>query len=117
MRNPTLMLLVCLAAPALANDPLAGLGDPTRPFGGGAAPVRSAGPVLQSTMVSEHGASAVISGQTVSVGARVAGGEVVAIRPYEVVIRRGGRDQTLRMVPRLSKERGTTEVVVDEHTR
>lgn len=98
------MLLAMLAAPALA-DPLAGLGDPTRPMGGGAVaePVRGGGPVLQSTMVSDHRVSAVISGQTVTVGARVAGGEVVAIRPYEVVIRRGGREQTLRMVPRLSK--------------
>lgn len=89
------------------------LPDPTRPAdapvvraGGAPAP---GGPVLQSTLVSAARRTAVIDGRTVAVGDRVHGGTVVDIQPYEVRIRKNGRDVSLRLAPRLAREKGRVE--------
>lgn len=82
--------------------------DPTQPMGRAAtsraAPSRPAGPVLQSTLVSPQRRLAVISGKQVRVGDTVNGAVVTEISQYEVRIRQGGRETTLRLLPKLNKE-------------
>lgn len=86
------------------------LSDPTQPadYGvpasGGAA--RARGPVLQSTFVAPDRKRAVIDGRSVGVGDTVNGARVVDIRPYEVVLRQGGRETSLRLMPQLIKQQG-----------
>lgn len=88
------------------------LPDPTRPADApvlravGAAP---RGPVLQSTLVSSMRRTAVIDGRTVGIGDRVQGATVIDIQPYEVRIRQNGREASLRLLPRLGKEKGDVQ--------
>ncbi len=56
--------------------------------------------VLQSTIVSSGRRLAVINGQTVGVGAMVAGARVKTVEPYEVWVERGGRDFSLKLLAR-----------------
>lgn len=89
------------------------LTDPTQPMDfiarpRGAAPV-PAGPVLQSTMVSPDRKVAVISGKTVKVGDTFDGAVITDITPYEVRMTRGGRETSLRMLPKLIKDKGADE--------
>jgi hypothetical protein len=90
------------ATPLWADDLLDGLADPTRPSSRGAAVagVSRGGLVLQSTLVSPERSVAVISGQRLAVGGSIGGAEVLAIRPYEVILRRAGKQSTLRMLPK-----------------
>jgi len=87
-------------------DPFASLPDPTRPSGwqDGGAPVNR-GLVLQSTTVSTSRRSAVVNGQRVAVGDRVAGATVTDIQAFQVTLQRAGRDITLRLTPPLTKEK------------
>ncbi|HEX9810732.1 MAG TPA: MSHA biogenesis protein MshK [Burkholderiales bacterium] len=83
--------------------------DPTQPMGHAgatsrAAPSRPEGPVLQSTLVSPQRRLAVISGKQVRVGDTVNGAVVTEISQYEVRITQGGRETTLRLLPKLNKE-------------
>ncbi|MCK7577903.1 MAG: hypothetical protein MZV65_20445 [Chromatiales bacterium] len=41
-----------------------------------------------------------------TVGDRVGDAVVVDIRPYEVILNRGGRESRLRLVPRLDRVKG-----------
>jgi hypothetical protein len=87
----------------------AGLVDPTRPMGAvtSSSPrgyTRPTGPVLQSTMVSAKRRIAVISGRRYTVGDKVGSAEIVEIRSYEVVLKRGGRISYLRLMPALTKD-------------
>lgn len=101
------------AVPLLAET----LSDPTRPLDSAPAVGSSAttaaaapsGPVLQSTLISPLRRSAVISGRTVKIGDTVDGAKVVDIQSYEVRLRRGGREASLRLLPKLAKEQGKTE--------
>lgn len=102
-----------LVLPAVADD-LDGLADPSRPsWNRAVSDDTPSGLVLQSTQVSPQQQVAVISGQRVMVGARVGGAEVVAIKPFEVVLRRSGKDTVLRLLPRLNVEKNTIEAVPD----
>mgnify|MGYP006358078315 FL=1 len=105
------MIGLVLATPLWAGDLLDGLADPTRPSFRGAATagVSRGGLVLQSTLVSPERSVAVISGQSLSVGGRIGGAEVLAIRPYEVVLSRAGKHSTLRMLPKSDVEKHTVE--------
>lgn len=108
----TAVICGLMAAPAPAADAFV---DPTRPphFATSAArsPVRNArvGPVVSAIRVSATQKVAVINGKTYRPGDRVAGGRIVDIQPYEVVLRvarRGGgeREVRMRLVPKLNKE-------------
>lgn len=103
-------------APATAQS----LVDPTRPMdftAAAASPGRVMephGPVLQSTVISPLRRSAVISGRSVKLGDSFDGATVVDIQPYEVRLRRGQRETTLRLMPKLAKELSTKEQVAKE---
>lgn len=88
-----------LGAAAQAGD-VGDLPDPTRPQG--AAPATGgARSGVQSILISPQRKLAVVHGQTVTVGDRVGDAVVVDIRPYEVILKRAGRETSLRLVPRL----------------
>lgn len=93
----------------------AALTDPTRPmdFATGSAapstPAHPAAPVLQSTLVSPDRKSAIISGKTVKIGDKFRGAVVTDITAYEVRLSQGGRETSLRLLPKLQKEKGTVE--------
>jgi MSHA biogenesis protein MshK len=101
----SVVVAAALSAPAVA----AAFSDPTQPmdFDPPARTAREApaGPVLQSTLVSPHRRFAVISGKRVRVGDRVNGAVVTDIFPYEVRMTRDGRETTLRLLPKLIKEK------------
>ncbi len=108
-------LMLPLTAVAVAES----LPDPTQPAdfiasqsGSGpssAGPAAPTGPVLQSTLVSPQRKSAVISGRQVKIGDTFEGAVVVDITPYEVRLRREGRESSLRLLPKLAKEKGKVE--------
>lgn len=79
--------------------------DPTRPYTGHPdTVVYGGGSLLQSTTMSPAGHRAVIAGQTYRVGEKYGQEMLMAIRPYEVVLRKpDGSERVLRMLPKLSK--------------
>jgi hypothetical protein len=91
-----------------ANDSLAGLPDPTQPpysgTSGGIAVSRPTGPTLQSTFISASLRRAVISGKSYTVGDKFGGAVITEIQPYEVVMKRAGKESHLRLLPKLAKE-------------
>ena len=91
-----------------ANDSLAGLADPTQPAysgtSGGIAASKPAGPLLQSTFISTSQRRAVISGKSYTVGDKFGGAVIADIQPYEVVMKRAGKESHLRLLPKLAKE-------------
>lgn len=101
------MWLLVPVSPAAEN--LGRLSDPTRPFAGAeasAVPQEATvptGPQLQSTMISPTFRRAVISGRSYKVGDRFDGAVIADIQPYEVTLRRDGRETRLRLLPRLAK--------------
>ena len=109
--NTTLVLALFLSYVATASA----FSDPTQPAdyslpaSGGGTAERARGPVLQSTFVSPGRKRAVIDGKSVGVGDKVNDARVVDIRPYEVVLRQGGRDTSLRLMPQLVKQKGGSQ--------
>ncbi|HLD13254.1 MAG TPA: hypothetical protein VJB18_00895 [Burkholderiales bacterium] len=98
-----------LVSGAHASEELSKLPDPTRPYRPGAetpAGAREAttGSELQSTMISPTFRRAIISGRTYKVGDRIDGAVIADIQPYEVTLKRSGRETRLRLLPRLTKE-------------
>jgi len=92
------VLGLLLAFPALG----APFADPTRPpiAAGAAGSSGSPGaPRLESVLIAPDRRIAVIDGQQVTLGARIAGGEVVRITETEVVIRGAERLETLKLFP------------------
>ena len=102
--------LMLTAQPAMA----AVLSDPTQPAhysapASGGLAARAYGPVLQSTFVSPERKRAVIDGKSVGVGDTINDARVVDIRPYEVVLRQGSRETSLRLMPQLVKQKGGSQ--------
>ena len=95
-----MMLFGALAMTAQAAD-LGDLPDPTRPHGASAGNLAPSG--VQSILISPQRKVAVVYGRTVTVGDRVGDAVVMDIRPYEVILNRGGRESRLRLVPRMDK--------------
>lgn len=98
-RRATAAFGLLLAWPALG----APFADPTRPpiaaepagISGGSL----GAPRLESVLIAPDRRIAVIDGQQVTLGARIAGGQVVRITETEVVIRGAERLETLRLFP------------------
>ncbi|MGA9032414.1 MAG: hypothetical protein WB402_07870 [Sulfuricaulis sp.] len=97
-----------IVAASRADDGLAGLADPTRPSyvsattGGGK--LQPTGPLLQSTFISTSQRRAVIGGKSYRVGDKFDGAVITEIQPYEVVLKKAGRETHLRLLPKLAKE-------------
>jgi MSHA biogenesis protein MshK len=101
-----------VATPLRADDLLEGLSDPTRPPSHGAVATgvtSRGGLVLQSTLVSPERQVAVISGQSLTVGGKIGDAKVIAIRPFEVVLSRSGKESALRMLPKSDVEKRIVE--------
>ena len=78
--------------------------DPTRPpagLGKFQADVASAGPVLQSILISPTRRIAIISGKAVKAGEKYGDAQVVAIGENEVVLKTGKSQQVLKLYPSL----------------
>jgi hypothetical protein len=103
---------LCIAT-AVANT----FSDPTQPVDfvqrtvvrGGASAAVPTGPVLQSTMVSPQRKWAYINGKCVKIGDTFEGATITDITSYEVRMNRGGRETSLRLLPKLTKEKGAVE--------
>lgn len=102
-KSSGMMLVGALALAAQAAD-MGSLPDPTRPHGASAGGRSASG--VQSILISPQRKVAVVNGREVTVGDRVGDAVVVDIRPYEVILNRGGRESRLRLVPRLDKTKG-----------
>lgn len=99
--------LAGISAVSRAGDIPAGLQDPTRPSyvaASAGAKAQRSGPVLQSTFVSVSQRRAVIGGRTYTVGDKLAGAVITDIQPYEVTLKRAGRESRLRLLPKLVKQ-------------
>lgn len=102
MRRAIFLLAISAASVARA----APFADPTRPPNvvsdeGAAAP---AGPRLESVLIAPDRRLAVISGQQVGLGGKYGEGHVVQITESEVVIRKAGGTETLRLLPEIHKQ-------------
>lgn len=84
-----------------------GMTDPTRPPGGmGAAAgdeAVSAGPVLQSVMLSPGRKVAMISGEVVVLGGRYGSARLVKLTESEAVLKNGSETIVLRLFPLVEK--------------
>jgi hypothetical protein len=105
------MLLACV----LWTGVISAMEDPTRPPAGfynsgrAAAASGEEGPVLQSVLISESERLAIISGELVAIGGKVAGGRLVKVSETEVVLQQGTARKTLKLYPGVDKrEPGTT---------
>jgi hypothetical protein len=64
--------------------------------------------VLQSVLISQTERLAIISGELVAIGGRVAGGRLVKVSETEVVVQQGAAHKTLKLFPGVDKrEPGT----------
>ena len=96
--------------------------DPTRPpagfhSGGAAAAAGQAGPVLQSVLISQSARLAIISGELVGVGGKVAGGRLVKVSETEVVLQQGTTRKTLKLYPGVDKHAPGTRAAHAARTR
>jgi hypothetical protein len=111
-RSWALVLLALPAAFALAQD----AADPTRPpdsmtvpgvtapgAAGAGLPAPAAGPVLQSILIADTHAEAIISGKVVRPGDQIAMGKIVKISESEVTVRTNAGLQTLKLFPGIEK--------------
>lgn len=101
-------------ASSLACTPLVAaeeLADPTRPPASVMAgnnvvsQQTTAGPVLQSVLISPRRKEAIISGQTVKLGDSFGEAKVVRITENEVILRTGKELQTLKAFPGIGKQK------------
>ncbi|MBX9904535.1 MAG: MSHA biogenesis protein MshK [Burkholderiales bacterium] len=104
LRTLTALILgFCGAAAAGAQ----GMMDPTRPPGGMAAAAGdelvSAGPVLQSVMLSPGRKVAMISGEIVVLGGRYGSARLVKLTESEAVLKNGPETTVLRLFPLVEK--------------
>lgn len=97
-------VMACSAARGLSAQELV---DPMRPPAGLAfgdvAPAAEIGPVLQSVIISQRRAEAIISGRTVKVGDKIGEATIVKIVEGEVVLREGKDLRALKLFPNIEK--------------
>ena len=109
MKPQVALRIGLLAAGVLSGAAAAGMGDPTRPppgfYSGGGAPAGGGAeaPVLQSVLISDSGRLAIISGELVGIGGKVAGGRLVKVSETEVVVQQGAARKTLKLYPGVDK--------------
>jgi hypothetical protein len=80
--------------------------DPTRPAaaseGAGGPGGSEAGPRVESILIAPDRRIAIISGEAVALGGRIAAGQVVRITESEVVIRGEEGERTLKLFPEIA---------------
>lgn len=106
MRNKLINVTIVFATGLVAAVAVVAeeLPDPTNPAGQMAtrsAPVRG----VQSILITPQRKQAVINGRSLAVGDRVNNAVIVDIQPYEVILKRGGVETRMRLVPRLDKQK------------
>jgi MSHA biogenesis protein MshK len=97
-------IFALLECPARAEN----LPDPTRPpseleAAAASGATASAGPLLQSVLISPRHKAAIISGETVTLGGKYGSARVVKISENGVVLNEGGSLQTLKLFPGVEK--------------
>lgn len=105
-----LALLLLLASPLAAQaQPL---GDPLRPptapsaaAAGSESPSQGSATELQSVLLSPTRKLAVINGQTVALGGRIGDATLTQVTETGVVLRRGDKLESLRLLPGLEKKK------------
>jgi MSHA biogenesis protein MshK len=100
---------LCLTAAAISVSAET-LTDPTRPPAElnpvmASSQIASAGPTLQSVLVSRGRRIAIISGKEVRVNDKFGEAKVVKITDMEVVLRSGKNVQTLKLFPDVDKQK------------
>ncbi|WP_460840369.1 MSHA biogenesis protein MshK [Noviherbaspirillum agri] len=109
-------MLTCTFSGISALATAQGLSDPTRPPAaagmeqpseGGAA---SAGPVLQSILISQRRAEAIVSGRVIHVGDKVGDARVVRITETEVLLREGKNLKSLKLFPNIEKQPDSSRI-------
>jgi MSHA biogenesis protein MshK len=99
-----LSLHLCCSLEVMAQD----LADPTRPPASilhpGLAEAQSAGPVLQSILISANRKIAIIDGQTIRLNGKFGDQTLIRIGESEVTLKRGKQLQTLSLHPDLRKK-------------
>lgn len=83
--------------------------DPTRPpdslsYGSGNVIAASAGPILQSVLISEHSKIAIISGQVVKLNQKFGDFRLVHISETEVILQNGKIQEVLKLFPDIKKQ-------------
>lgn len=102
LRKLAAVLAPSLVAVAVVAAEMGDLPDPTNP-GGYATGASPSG--VQSILITPRYKQAVIHGRRLRVGDRVGDAVIVDIKPYEVILDRGGRESRMRLVPRLDKQK------------
>jgi len=105
-------ILMALAGSAVVHAQ--GLPDPTRPpalieSAGEQNASASAGPVVQSILISPTRRIATINGQTFKPGDKYGEARVVKITESEVVLRNGQEMQTLKLFPQVEKQTASNQ--------
>jgi len=108
MRNGAFRCMMAIAAlVAMAGAQAQALTDPTRPpsaaSGSPAAQEEAPGTQLQSILLSSGRKVAVINGTMVPLGGMVGEARVVRITETEVVLKKGGETEVLKMYPGIDK--------------
>lgn len=108
MRTGALPWIAALAGMlAMASARAQALTDPTRPpqeVAPGDAPQEAGGTQLQSVLISPRRRLAIINGAVVSPGDTVGEAKVVKITETEVVLRKGGETEVLKLFPGVDKQ-------------
>jgi len=115
------VLALCCTAPWAGAMGQSGLADPTRPpmvarSAGSDAAADAAAPVLQAILIVRDRRSAVISGQTVTVGAHYGAMRVVQIGETEVVLKSPEGATTLKLFPEVEKKTRRGDVPMEGKT-
>jgi len=101
MSRPIAVAAALLASCAAHAAPFADPTQPPAPRDQGDA-TAAAGPRLESILIAPDRRLAVVDGQQVTVGTRIAGGEVIRITDSEIVVRGAEGERALKMFPNLA---------------
>ncbi|MEW6687739.1 MAG: MSHA biogenesis protein MshK [Pseudomonadota bacterium] len=108
MTTRTMVWMAAAAATlAMASARAQALTDPTRPpqaIAPGDAPQEAGGTQLQSVLISPRRRLAIINGAMVSLGDTVGEAKVVKITETEVVLRKDGETEVLKLFPGVDKQ-------------
>jgi MSHA biogenesis protein MshK len=97
------LFAVLCAASSVAVAAAQAMRDPMRPADTTSSAPEAAASRLQSVLISPGRRSAIIDGAVVPLGGSVGDAKLVAVRETEVVLRRGGETEVLKLYPSVEK--------------